>query len=66
MKPSEEEVVAKADETREALEALLQGKTGLEQGPHELVLCHGHDLEAGWIVCRVKRVAPSLQQLVIV
>lgn len=28
MKPSEEEVVAKADETREALEALLQGKTG--------------------------------------
>ena len=28
MKPSEEEVEAKADETREALEALLQGKTG--------------------------------------
>jgi SNW domain-containing protein 1 len=28
MKPSEEEVAAKADETRGALEALLQGKTG--------------------------------------
>ena len=28
MKPSEEEVEAKADETRDALEALLQGKTG--------------------------------------
>ena len=28
MKPSEEEVEAKAGETREALEALLQGKTG--------------------------------------
>lgn len=27
-KPSEEEVAAKAGETREALEALLQGKTG--------------------------------------
>ena len=28
MKPSDEEVAAKADETREALESLLQGKTG--------------------------------------